>query len=103
AGVIKAETLLILRAADSFCAQLMDAHLGAYALRNVAKMLVVREIDNLPFRCHPGEQAKGFFRTKIVEGLHDVVRDERDRRTRSCKLMVAGNPQSEIELEARTL
>lgn len=70
---------------------------------DLAQMLMMGQVDNLAAARHVSEQAKRFLGAKIVEGLHDVVGHERHRAARLPKLVISGNAQCEIELEARAL
>lgn len=79
----------------------MNPHSRADLARDVAKMLVVREIDDLTRRRHFREQTESFLRAEVIEGLHDVVGDKRNRASGFGELEIAGDAQCEIELEAR--
>ena len=48
--------------------------------RDVAEMLMVGQIDHLPFVRHVAQESEGLFRANVVEGLHDIVRNERHGR-----------------------
>lgn len=60
-----------------------------YTFRNIAKMLVMREVDHLPDTRHFGEKAECFLRPEVVECLHDVVADEGNRAARPGELVMA--------------
>jgi hypothetical protein len=66
----------------------MDPDAGAYAPGDLAKMLMVREINDLAHSRHLGEQLEGFLRPEVVKGFHDVVRYERNRLMRLGELPV---------------
>jgi hypothetical protein len=46
-------------------------------------------------------QAKGFFRSKIVERLHDVVSEKWSGSVSPRKFVIPGYPQRQIQLESR--
>jgi len=58
----------------------MDSDFRTYAAGNIAKMPMVREIDDLTYLRHFGQQFEGFFRSEVIEGFHDVIRYERNHR-----------------------
>ena len=57
----------------------MDPHLRADRARDVAQVPVVAEVDHLSRFAHVGEQAERLFGAKVVEGLENVVGNERNR------------------------
>jgi hypothetical protein len=67
---------------------------------NFAKMLVMCEIDYLAGLSHFRQQTKCLLRPEIIKSLHDVVRNERHRGTRTHKLVIPSNAQRKIQLEA---
>ena len=70
----------------------MDVNTGADSLRDRAKMCVMGQVDDLANARHLCEDAKGFLRAQIVEGLHDVVGDEGNRLPGSREFMIARDP-----------
>ena len=69
---------------------------------NVAKMLMVSEIDDLSYLGHVGEDTECFFRAKVVRGLENVVGDEGNRAVLVDELQIARYAQGEIKLETGT-
>ena len=63
-------------------------------------MQMVGQVDHLPDAAHVGEQPQRLLGAKMVEGLHDVVGDERRRGTRLGEFVVARDPQRKVKLEA---
>ena len=59
------------------------------------------EVDHLARGGHAGEQTKGFFRSKIVERLHDVVGEKRGGSVSPREFVIPGYAQRQIQLESR--
>jgi hypothetical protein len=66
-------------------------------------MAVMGEIDDLSDPRHIGEYPKGFLCPEIIEGLQNVVGDERDRPMGLSELVISRNAQGQIELKPRAL
>lgn len=88
---------------DEWRGQLVYARIRTNPPGDVAKMLVMRQINYLTHFRHIGEEPESFLRPKVVERLHDVVGDKGNRGSRLGELVVAGNPEREIELKTRSL
>ena len=69
---------------------------------NVAKMLMVSEIDDLSYVGYVGEDTGSLSRAKIIRGLENVIGDEGDRAVLVDELQTASYAQGEIELETST-
>ena len=82
--------------------QLVDSDSRADVAGNVAKMLVVSEIDDLSYLGHVGEDTESFSCAQVVRGLENVVGDEGHRAVQVDELQIARYAQGEIELETCT-
>lgn len=76
----------------------MHGDLGTCPTSDIYQVTVMGRDDDLAGARHGGEQPAGFLGAEIIEGLEDVVCDERQGRAGLCELMVAGDPKSEVEL-----
>ena len=71
--------------------EVVDADGGAYLAGDVAEMAMVAEINRLAFHGHVGEKAEGLLGAEIVEGLQDIIGDERHGAVLPDKFEVAGD------------
>jgi hypothetical protein len=58
------------------------------------------EVDHLARGGHSSEQAKGLFRSKIVERLHDVVGEKRGGSVSPREFVIPGYTERQIQLES---
>src|SRR5690348_17422427 len=64
-------------------------------------MAVMGEVDHLSRGGHSREKAKGFFRSKIVERLHDVVGEKRGGSVSPREFVIPGYAQRKVQLKSR--
>lgn len=70
--------------------ELVDGHVRDNRLRNLTQVLMMREVNHLAHTSHLAEQSENFLRPEMVESLHDVVGNERNRRPELGKLVISG-------------
>src|SRR6185437_9903968 len=85
------------------CARLkvVDYRRRLDGLRDFAEMAVMGEVDHLSRGGHSREKAKGFFRSKIVERLHDVVGEKRGGSVSPREFVIPGYAQRKVQLKSR--
>jgi hypothetical protein len=60
------------------------------------KVIVARQVAHLSEPCHFLDHAQCLVGAEVVEGLHDVIGDERYWRPQRSGFILSGSPQREV-------